>query len=124
MSLGVSTIGAMNEGVACRQISSVRRQRRAKCRRGSIQMSEVSAHPGRELESQHPSSAQPVGSAAAAIQPRTQPDAGVVEHGLRGRAGQPALTASGPRTLADAKCLFNFAECQLHPSEQAERLAA
>lgn len=65
-------------------------------------MPEVPDNPVRELERQHPSLAQPVGSATAAIEPRAQPDAGVAEHGLRARAGQPSLAASATRAPVDA----------------------
>ena len=119
MSLEASRIGAMNDGDewAAEHFSASSTACQASTRR-SIRMSEVPENPGRELKRQHPSLAQPAGSAAAAIQPGAQPDAGVAEHGLRGRVGQPALAASATRTPADATRSFNFAQEQLYEPRQ------
>ena len=87
-------------------------------------MSETPENPGHELERQHSPLAQPEPGAAAATEPGAQPGAGLAEHGLRARAGQPGLAASATRAPADATQTFDTAQGRLSYAELAERLAA
>ena len=87
-------------------------------------MSETPENPSHELERQHPPLAQPEPGAAAATEPGAQPGAGLAEHGLRARAGEPELAASATRSPADATRSFDTAQGRLSYAELAEQLAA
>lgn len=87
-------------------------------------MSETPENPGHELERQHPPLAQPEPGAAAATEPGAQPSAGLAEHGVRARAGEPGLAASATHSPADATRAFDTAQGRLSYAELAERLAA
>lgn len=87
-------------------------------------MSETPENQGHELERQHPPLAQPEPGPAAATEPGAQPGAGLAEHGVRARAGEPALVANATRTPADATRSFDTAQGRLSYAELAARLAA
>ena len=87
-------------------------------------MPEIPDNPNDELERQHPSLAPPDRGGATAPESGAQPDAGLAEHGLRARAGQPELAAGATRTPADATRTFDTAQGRLSYAELADRLAA
>lgn len=87
-------------------------------------MTENPDNPNHDLARKHPTVAQPAPGGATAPEPFAQPGAGLAEHGLRARAGEPALAASATRTPADATRAFDTAQGRLSYAELAERLAA
>ena len=86
-------------------------------------MTEIPDNSRHDLAREHPSLAQPDPGAAAAPESGAQPGPGLAEHGLRTRAGEPALAASATRSLDDATRSFETAQGRLSYSELAERLA-
>ncbi len=87
-------------------------------------MTDIPHNDEHELARKHPPLAQPEPGATAAIQSGAQPGAGLAEHGLRARAGQPELAAGATRSPADATRIFDTAQGRLNYAELAERLAA
>lgn len=86
-------------------------------------MSDLPENDDHELEGQHPPLAPTSAARAASAAPGAQPGAGLAEHGLRGRAGEPETAAGATRAPDDATRHFDTAQGRLSYTELAEGLA-
>jgi CRISPR-associated protein Csx17 len=86
-------------------------------------MSDLPENDDHELAGQHPPLAPASAAGAAPTAPGAKPGAGLAEHGIRGRAGEPGAAEGATRAPDDATRHFDTAQGRLSYAELAERLA-